>query len=147
VVEAERGPATRPNYYGWQDRIAGDAERPLNGRIVEVADDWERMMREDPHSGVVAYVPRGAVARGEILTRSGGPAGQPCPACHGKTLTGDGEVPPLAGRSPAYLARMLWDFKTGARDAPSAAPMHAVTAPLSEAQITDLVAYLASRAP
>jgi cytochrome c553 len=42
---------------------------------------------------------------------------------------------------------MLWDIKTGARGGPAVAPMRATTAGLSEADITDVVAYLAALEP
>lgn len=147
TVEAETGPATRPNHYGWQDRVPSAADTALEGRIVEVAEDWSRMMLEDPHSGVVDYVPVGAPARGEILARTGGPGGQPCRSCHGADLKGGATAPPLAGRSAAYLARMLWDLKTGARGGALAAPMKGPSKDLTPAQITDLAAYMVSLSP
>lgn len=105
------------------------------------------MILGDPHAGVVVYVPRGAIARGEALTRAGGHNGQPCAACHGADLRGNGDTPPLAGRSAAYLARMLWDIKAGARQGPAVTPMLAPTAHLNEADIGDVAAYLSSLKP
>jgi cytochrome c553 len=147
VVEADRVPATQPDLYGWLDLVPGGATEPIGGRIIEVAEDTRRMMwLSDPHSGVVAYVPRGAVARGDVA--AGGGFGAPaCAGCHGAGLRGEADVPALAGRSPAYLARALWDIKTGARRGPSVARMQPVAAALSAAEITDVVAYLASLKP
>ncbi|MBS0361025.1 MAG: c-type cytochrome [Proteobacteria bacterium] len=147
AVEADSGPATVPSHYGWQDRAPAGGSAPLNGRIVEVAEDWQRTMLEDPHSGVLDYLPKGAVARGEALARTGGPGGQPCHSCHGADLKGGPGTPPLAGRSAAYVARMLWDIKTGARNDVGAAPMKGPTRNLTPAQITDLAAYLVSLKP
>ena len=42
---------------------------------------------------------------------------------------------------------MLWDIRTGARNGPAVAAMQAPAKGLSEAEITDVVAYLASRKP
>ena len=56
-------------------------------------------------------------------------------------------APPLAGRPAAYLARMLWDIRTGARGGPTVAQMRTPTRSLTPAQITDLVAYFASLKP
>jgi cytochrome c553 len=104
-------------------------------------------MLGDPHLGFVAYVPPGAIARGQGLAAHGVAAQQPCSACHGAGLKGSDEAPPLAGRSPTYLARQLWDFHTGARHNTAAAPMRIVAAGLDAPQIVDLVAYLASLKP
>ncbi|MBS0333144.1 MAG: c-type cytochrome [Proteobacteria bacterium] len=147
VVEADTAPATRPNYYGWLDRMPGAPPEPLGDRIVEVAEDWSRMILADPHSGVADYVPRGAIARGEALVRTGGPGGQPCRSCHGPDLKGGPIAPPLAGRSAAYLARMLWDIKVGARGGAQIAPMKGPTKDLTATQITDVSAYLVSLSP
>ena len=147
VVEADTVPATRPNHYGWRDLVPKGAKEPIGGRIIEVSEDFGRMTLEDPHVGVVAYVPRGSVHRGAALVKSGPPGGLPCAACHGAGLHGVGETPPLAGRSPSYLARMLWDIKSGARKGAAVALMQPMAAGLNEAQITDLAAYLASLAP
>lgn len=42
---------------------------------------------------------------------------------------------------------MLWDIRTGARRGPAVAQMVAPAAGLREGEITDVVAYLASREP
>jgi cytochrome c553 len=55
--------------------------------------------------------------------------------------------PGLAGRSPSYLARQIWDIKTGSRRGPAVALMQAPVAQLNEADIVDITAYLASRRP
>ena len=36
-----------------------------------------------------------------------------CAGCHGPDLMGTADVPPIAGRSPSYLARQLYDFSRG----------------------------------
>ncbi len=100
----------------------------------------------DPHTPFVAYVPRGALARGAALARSGGPAGQACAGCHGTELQG-AVAPPLAGRSPTYLFRQLLAFKAGGRRDPEAAPMITVATGLTPEQMVDLAAYAASRRP
>ncbi len=147
VVESDTAPKTLPSAYGLLDMAPGGGTEPLAGRIVEVTEDEKRLYLADPHVGFVAYVPPGAVARGAALVKSGGPNGQPCAGCHGKELKGQGPAPPLAGRAPTYLARMLWDIKTGARGGPTVAQMKGPASGLNEAQITDVVAYLASLHP
>ncbi len=101
----------------------------------------------DPHVGVVVYAPPGSKARGAAVVQTGGGAGQPCRSCHGADLKGLGEAPPLAGRSAAYLARELWDIKSGARSGPAVALMQAPAKGLNAAQVRDVAAYLSSLEP
>ena len=35
-----------------------------------------------------------------------------CSICHGPDLKGLGGIPPIAGRSPSYLMRQLYDIKS-----------------------------------
>jgi cytochrome c553 len=147
MVETDTVPATRPDHYGWLDLVPGGPPEPIAGRIIEVPEDTVRMFRSDPHVGIVDYVPMGAVERGRALVRSGGPAGQACAGCHGAELRGTEVAPPLAGRAPTYLARMLWDIKTGARHGGAVSQMQGPAGGLSPAQITDIVAYLGSLPP
>lgn len=147
VVETEIVPVTRPNHYGWLDLVPGGGTEPIKGRIIEVSEDPRRLFVADSHVGIVDYVPQGALASGQALVRSGGPGGLSCTSCHGVTLRGVGGTPQIAGRSAAYVARMLWDIKTGARGGPSVALMQSVTANLTPEQIRDIAAYLASRDP
>jgi len=147
VVETGTVPVTKAYRYGWLELVPNGGTEPISGRIIEVSEDMRRMYLADPHVGLVDYVPPGAVKRGEALVRTGGRSGQPCAACHGPELNGAGDTPPLAGRAASYLARMLWDIKTGARNGPAVAAMQAPARSLSEADITDVAAYLASRKP
>jgi cytochrome c553 len=143
VVETATVPVTRASYYGWSRIVPGAGSQALGARIVEVAQDDQAMFwLSDPHSGVVVYAPVGSVARGAAAVRAGR-----CAACHGAGLRGAGAAPPIAGRSPDYLARAMWDIRTGARADPGSAPMRLVVARLSGRQITSIVAYLAGLPP
>lgn len=143
VIEGDAGPVTRTERFGWSYR-AGTAMKPLRGRIVEVPESVERTFLYDTSMRQLAYAPRGAVARGASLVKTGGKGGQPCAACHGPALKGAGLAPPLAGRSPSYLARQLWDIRSGARADPGAALMKGPASGLSPADVTAVAAYLAS---
>lgn len=147
VVESQTAPAVKPDKFGWLDVVPGAPREPIRGRNVEVAEDFTRMLISDPTYQVTIYVPPGSVAKGAALVASGGAAGQPCAACHGQDLKGQGAVPALAGRSAAYLARQLWDIRTGARHGPEVAAMQPIAAKLAEADIAPITAYLASLAP
>jgi cytochrome c553 len=56
-------------------------------------------------------------------------------------------VPPLAGRSPSYLLRQLFAFRTGTRSTPASAPMRAVAAMLEFDDMIAAAAYAGSRQP
>jgi len=90
----------------------------------------------------------GSLARGENLVLTGGQGKTiPCGSCHGADLTGLANFPGIAGRSPSYMMRQLWDMKIGTRRGAQSAAMRQVIANLSVAELTDIVAYLASLTP
>ena len=71
-----------------------------------------------------------------------------CTICHGADLKGLAPAPPIAGRSPTYLARALYDFKAGARNGPGGAQlMKPVAAGLDLDDMVALAAYIGSLAP
>ncbi|MDE2357742.1 MAG: c-type cytochrome [Alphaproteobacteria bacterium] len=146
VIESDFAPATRMERFGWLYR-AGSGRQPLNGQVIEVPGSLVQMAMYDPALTQIVYAPRGAIARGEALVQSGGAAGQPCASCHGAGLKGLGLAPPLAGRDPSYLARMLWDIHSGARGGPPVALMQAPARGLTPRQITEVSVYLASLKP
>ena len=70
-----------------------------------------------------------------------------CAGCHGADLRGVGSIPPLAGRSPSYLVRQLWDMQAGARNGAMAALMKPVVADMSSKDMLNIAAYLATLKP
>jgi len=116
---------------------------PLSNRIIELPEDRARAESRDPHSGFVAYVPVGSVAKGKALVTSNDktPA---CAICHGPSLKGQDNVPGIAGRSPQYVYRQLNDIKVGRRKGPAAEPMKDTVAHLSEDDMLYVAAYLAT---
>jgi len=144
VVETDTVPLTKADKYGWLYVAPGGGHEPIGKRVIEVSQDLPDAFLDDHRVGYIDYVPVGAVARGKTLVET---SAQPCTACHGADLNGLGNVPALAGRSPPYLARMLWDIKSGARQGPGVAPMQSVTRDLTPEQIVYITAYLASRTP
>jgi cytochrome c553 len=70
-----------------------------------------------------------------------------CTACHGADLRGKDVVPTIAGRSPTYLFRQLYDFKSGARKGPKSETMKATVEKLTVTDMIALVAYSASLRP
>jgi cytochrome c553 len=142
-----REAATVPKTFVGQGRMrfvdpAGGTE-PIGKRIITVPDDAERARRRDPKSGFTAYVPPGSIARGAALAK-GGQRTVNCTTCHGEGLRGLGNVPRIAGLHPIYVARQLIYFKEGLRNGVDAALMKKTTATLTDDDIIDLSAYVAS---
>ena len=67
-----------------------------------------------------------------------------CAQCHGANLEGIGPVPALAGRSPSYTMRQLFDMKTGARRGPWAELMKPIVTSMSVQDLTAVTAFAAS---
>jgi cytochrome c553 len=119
----------------------------LGSRIVELPESESGLRNRDAHSGFIAYVPKGSLARGKVLVTRANQWGVACAACHGKTLNGLGGIPPLAGRPPTYLVRQLWNYQSGERRGGMSAPMRAIAARLRVDEMLAMAAYLASLPP
>lgn len=147
VVETDTVPKTMLRG-GLHIRLEGDdaGTEPLGRRIVESPIDTEGTeVLRNPRSGFIAYVPVGAIEAGEALATTNNDTTIRCAICHGESLEGLGQVPPLRGRSPSYLARQLFDFQAGTRQGAWAPLMQGVVDNLTAEDIISLVAYLASR--
>jgi cytochrome c553 len=159
VVESKTAPKVR--YVGNLALPAQDkGVEPIGGRIIEMPEDEELGdTLRSPRSGFVAYVPPGSIRKGEDLVTTGGMkivGGRivqgkttACGTCHGLNLTGvvDADVPPIAGRSPSYLVRQLWDIQQGTRNGAHAQLMKLVVANLTQEDLVAIAAYVASRPP
>ena len=109
-------------------------------------EDLERFENRDPRSQFIAYVPTGSLARGEALvSQGGGGKTLQCAICHGLDLKGLGDLPSIAGRSPSYVVRQLYDMQSGARAGKGAQLMKAAVANLTVEDMASIAAYLASR--
>jgi len=149
VVEAATAPRTFIATAGRHRQLHPDGgTEPIGRRILQIPVDPFRTEIRDPHSGFIAYVPPGSLARGEALVK-GGPSGKTvqCAICHGEGLKGLGEVPRLAGLQPLYVARQLFDMRYGSSAGKAAALMKAVVANLAEDDIIAISAYVASLPP
>lgn len=146
VVETKMVPKAKPN--GGLFIIEGKETEPLGDRIIEAPVNGEATeVLRDPHSGFTAYVPVGAVKKGEALVTKGGGKTIACANCHGTGLKGLGPVPALAGRSPSYLMRQMYDMQQGFRKGTWTELMKPVVANLTADDMMDIVAYTASLAP
>jgi cytochrome c553 len=137
VIETGTVPRMRSQEGMWLPHENGTQE-PIGMRVIETPVDVAREQLRDPHAGFIAYAPKGAVAKGRRLATALG-----CAGCHGAGLHG-ADAPGIAGRSPSYLARQLYDFQQETRHGEMAAAMQPVTAKLTAADIVNLTAYAAS---
>lgn len=126
----------------------GGGKEPLAQRILEMPQDTARTELRDSQSPFDAYVPKGSIKKGETLARTGGNGKtKACAECHGPDLRGTDTVPGLAGRSPSYAVRQLFDFKHGSRNGRGAEQMKPVVEKLSVDDFIVLAAYAASIVP
>jgi cytochrome c553 len=147
VVETETVPKTY--VAGWFLADSGSGERePIGDRIIEVPADVVQFENRDARSRFIAYVPVGSVKKGENLAANGSAgAATQCALCHGPGLSGLADVPGIAGRSPSYIVRQLYDFKHGARAGSGSELMKPVVEALSVENMLALAAYAASLSP
>jgi len=151
-VKVEESDSVPKSYVATKGRMRfawpGDMKEPLGQRIIELPQDPARAASRDPHSGFIAYVPKGSVAKGEALAKTGG-SGKTiaCVICHGDSLEGIGDVPRIAGLHPAYIVRQLWFFQGTAYNGTSAALMKKVVDNLNLDDLISLAAYAASLPP
>jgi cytochrome c553 len=148
VVEANNVPKTRIAG-GMFLRLEPTDNEPIGQRIIETPEETERTETlRDPHSGFIAYVPTGSVKRGEALVMTGGGGKTTsCGVCHGADLKGLGPVPGIAGRSPSYTVRQLFDMQQGTRKGTWTDLMKPVVEKLTNDDMLAIAAYAASRMP
>ncbi|MEQ1775636.1 MAG: c-type cytochrome [Burkholderiales bacterium] len=147
VVEAGTVPKTYIT--GWHLAVMKPEEtEPLGQRIIEVPNELEQFVSRDSRASFTAYVPPGSIKKGQALAADGG-GGKTvqCSACHGPGLKGLGPFPGIAGRSPSYIVRQLYDFKQGIRAGSRSAPMKPAVEKLTLEDMINLAAYAASLAP
>jgi cytochrome c553 len=146
VMEVKEVPKTRIQG-GMFLRLEGREMEPIGNRIIEAPEDTERTeVLRDPRSGFIAYAPTGSISRGQGLVTTGGNGKTiACANCHGADLRGLGPVPGIAGRSPSYLARQMYDMQTGARHGSWTQLMKPVVDKLTAEDLVAIVAYVASR--
>lgn len=125
----------------------GGKMEPIGERIIEVPEVPELITCRDPHVGFVAYVPKGALAKGEALATTGAGKTTACVSCHGADLNGLGPVPHIAGHSPTYIVRQLAGFQVNARNSDMDELMKGVVENLTQDDIISVAAYVSSLDP
>jgi cytochrome c553 len=147
VIETSTVPKT--HVAGWMlVPTAGGGMEPIGHRIIETPVNVERTEMRDDASSFIAYVPVGSIEKGKSLVTTGD-AGKTiqCDICHGPDLKGLGNVPSIAGRSPSYIVRQLYDMQSGARNGVDTQLMKPVVAKLTLDDTISIAAYLASLHP
>jgi cytochrome c553 len=145
VVETASVPAMESRGGIWVP-VKGGAKEPIGARIIETPEDQERTeILRDPRSGFIAYVPVGSIKKGEALAKNP-PSGktEACAVCHGAGLNGLGPVPGIAGRSPSYLVRQMFDMQAGARHGEWTELMKPVVEKLTNDDFVNIAAYVSS---
>ena len=147
VIEADTVPKTYVTGWFLAAVTTGEKE-PIGQRIIEVPEDVEQFVSRDTRSRFIAYVPFGSIQKGQVLaTTGGGGRTVQCGTCHGADLKGIGLVPGIAGRSPSYTLRQLYDYKHGARAGNGSALMMPSVEKLTIEDMISLAAYAASLTP
>jgi cytochrome c553 len=147
VVETRTVPKTRLSV-GMYLVLEGDQTEPLGERIIETPVNAEASeVLRNPRSGFIAYAPIGSIKKGEQLVMNGAGKTTPCAICHGTDLKGMGPVPGIAGRSPSYLVRQMYDMQQGTRNGTWTQLMKPVVSRLSEEDMLNIAAYASSRVP
>jgi len=151
VVETDTVP--RMHVAGWMlvaddsTKNDGGGTEPIGARIVETPENLERTELRDDHSGFIAYVPVGSIRRGEALVSGNSSKALRCATCHGRDLKGLGKVPALAGRSPSYIVRQLYDIQHGTRSGAAVQRMKPAISTLTVDDMAAIAAYTASLKP
>jgi cytochrome c553 len=147
VVESATVPKTHNNGGLFLKNDGNDTE-PIGDRIIEVPEDAEATeILRNPRSPFIAYAPSGSLKKGETLVTTGAGKTVQCGTCHGADLRGMGPVPGIAGRSPSYLVRQMYDMQAGTRKGQWTELMKPVVEKLGAEDMLTIAAYCASRQP
>ena len=145
VVETETVPKTQVRDL-FLAPTGGNENEPIGQRIIEIPENVEHFVSRDSHAQFTAYVPVGSIEKGRGLAANSDTRVQ-CAPCHGADLRGTAVAPGIAGRSPTYMFRQLYDFKSGVRKGANSEAMKPVVENLGIEQMIALVAYTASLKP
>jgi cytochrome c553 len=142
VVESKTAPKVRlqGGMYMAVPAAEGGGMVPIKAdEIVEVPDDNLRAEARDTRMPYTAYVPPGTLNRGKQVA-----AKYQCSTCHGANLEGIGPVPALAGRSPSYTMRQLFDMKEGTRHGPWSELMKPIVSRMTVQEMMAVSAFAGS---
>jgi cytochrome c553 len=128
---------------------------PMNYLLEYLPEPYLHDMADyfaDQHPPLPAAAPSAVsedvLHQGETLVTRGDAARQipACASCHGPTLTGmEPAIPGLLGLRPSYVSAQLGAWRYGTRTAKAPDCMQIVAGHLTEADVTAVAAYLATR--
>ena len=124
----------------------GKETEALGDRIVETPENLEQFESRDARAKFVAYVPPRSLLNGAAIVR-GQRTGPACASCHGRDFRGHELAPSIAGRSPGYVFRQLYEMQNGIRTGSGVKLMKVAMARLSTSEMRDVAAYLATQKP
>ena len=145
VVEADTVPHMRLS--GNVFFAIGDGEtEPIGKRIVETPARQYAVRAARSAFGLHRLRPdRQPHARVRRWSRAAGTRRFRAAICHGQDLNGLGPVPGIAGRSPSYIVRQLYDIQQGTRKGTWSPLMKQVVDKLTQDDMIAIAAYVASR--
>ncbi len=147
VVETSRAPANHVGGGGARFFDKGAETVPVPpDMIYEVAEN-EQVELRNQHAGFVDYVPVGSLAKGRIVAMGNRGKMRSCASCHGEDYRGHDDAPRIGGRGAYYLIRQLADMKAGYRKGSALGKMKDVVNKMSDADILNVAAYMASQKP
>ncbi len=129
-------------------KVASENEfEPIAGRIIEVAQRLDEMLKRAPYKTFISYVPEGSISRGKSLVETGAGKTLAGAGCHGSNLSGTELAPNIVGNFGIYTVRQLHGLKSGSRKEGKTGLMRPVVNNLSDSDIVDIAAYLSSITP
>lgn len=147
VVETSRAPANHVGGGGARFFDKGAETVPVPPDMIYEVAESEQVELRNQRVGFVDYVPVGSLAKGRIVANGNKGAMRTCASCHGDDYRGHDDAPRLAGRGAYYLIRQLADMKAGNRKGSALGKMKDVVAKMSDADILNVAAYMASQKP
>lgn len=147
VVEAGRAPANHVGAGGARFFDKGDKTIPVPPDMIYEVAESEQVELRNAHVGFVDYVPMGSLMKGHTVAMGNHGQMRTCGSCHGDDYRGHEDAPRIAGRSAYYLIRQLADMRSGARKGAALGQMKDIVGKLSDADIINVAAYMASRSP
>ena len=137
-------PTKTGSYETLCEELCGMGHFVMRGRVVvDDAETYDKWLAAQPTFGQISARPAADAVAGQG-------AFAVCTACHGAAGEGNQAMnaPKLAGQSRWYLERQLRNFKHGVRGGEPgdalASQMAAIAAPLDDATIANVVAYIAT---
>ena len=125
--------------------VADGGTEPIGNRIIEVTGEMRSASSCAIRGRASSPTCRpAALKKGAALVASGGGKTTPCGDLSRDRLNGLGPVPGIAGRSPSYLVRQLYDMQQGTRKGAWSPLMKPVVANLTQDDMLAIAAYVAS---